>query len=395
MQAFLRTMAATEPMRIGIVAYWFNRGQGVVARQLRDAVEALGHRSFVLARPTRKTNLRPDWIDREGVWDQDGVTAASEYLIPFEEYLAWAEANRLDAVLFDQNYQFAEIGRLRERGVATAGRFVWEHFSSEHVEPASRAFDSIYSMTACEQRRYEEMGIRSPRVRFGCHPDLVRMADRFAADRAAPAPRRRDSRQVRLLFPGGFMSKRKPLAESIEAFRAAEGAELRLVLKAQVERQLTRVKRLARGGRRIGRADRRIEIITADLPTEEYLRLFSSADAILAPSRWEGLGLHLYEATAFGIPIVTNDNPPMNEVVIDGRNGLLVEGVPDGTARSGIPAFRPDVAALTAAIERLREPDVRAALRAGAQARRQELDWSTTVADLGRLISSLPGGARG
>ena len=40
-------------MRVGICAYWFNRGQGVVARQVRSALDALGHETFVLARPTR------------------------------------------------------------------------------------------------------------------------------------------------------------------------------------------------------------------------------------------------------------------------------------------------------------------------------------------------------
>jgi glycosyltransferase involved in cell wall biosynthesis len=371
-------------MRIGIVAYWFNRGQGVVARQLRSGLRQLGHETFVLARPTRKTNIRPSRIDSSGVWAQEGVTAGSDYLIAGEEYQRWAAANRLELILFDQNYQFEEITQLRESGVRTAGRFVWEQFSAEHVEPAGRALDAIYSLTACERDRYAELGITSPRVRWGCHPELVAEAGTEPASRT-PDP------QVRLLFPGGFMSKRKPIAEVIEAFRAAQGAELRLILKAQVERQRTQVKRLARGGR-IGRRDRRIEIITEDLPTDRYLRLLGAADAIIAPSRWEGLGLHLYEATALGIPILTNDNPPMNEVVIDGRNGLLVPGIRDGDARSGIAAYRPDVAALSAAIERLRDPELRAWLARGARQRRTELSWERTLADLGSLLASLSAG---
>lgn len=369
-------------MRVGIVAYWFNRGQGVVARHLRSALDELGHETHVLARPTRKTNIRPDWIDREGVWAQERITAASDYLIPQEEYLAWAEASGVETVMFDQNYQFDEIARLRGSGVRTVGRFVWEHFAAEHVEPAGEAFETIYSLTACERQRYREMGIASPRVHWGCHPDLLPLAETIAAEGSAADGR------VSLIFPGGFMSKRKPLAESIEAFRAAEGEELRLVIKAQVERQITRVKRMARGNRRIGRRDRRIEIRTEDMPTEQYLRMLGSADACLAPSRWEGLGLHLYEATALGVPIVTNDNPPMNEIVRDGHNGLLVPGIPDGTARSGIEAFRPDVPALTAAIERLRDPVLREQLAAGARARREELSWSRTLADLSELVGT-------
>jgi len=377
-------------MRIGIVAYWFNRGQAVVARQIRATLDGLGHETFVLARPTRKTNIRPGWVDGEGVWAQERVTAASEYLIPAAEYRAWADETGVDLVLFDQNYQFDEIAGLRDSGVRTVGRFVWEHFAAEHVEPAGRAFDRIYSLTACEQERYATMGIETPRVRWGCFPDLVQMAEQLEA----PAPTGETGREaedlpgVVFLFPGGFMSKRKPLAATIEAFRATTDPRLRLVLKAQVERQAKQVARMIRGGSRLGRRDRRVEVITADLPTDEYLRMFAAADVCLAPSRWEGLGLHLFEATALGLPIVSNDNPPMNEVVVDGGNGLLVPGRPDGTApRSGIPAFSPDVAALSAAIERLGDDDLRAELAAGARRRRSELSWEHTTADLAELVA--------
>ena len=65
-----RPRPTLAPMRIGICAYWFNRGQGVVARQLRSALDSLGHETFVLARPTRAGNIRPSFVDRTGVWDQ-------------------------------------------------------------------------------------------------------------------------------------------------------------------------------------------------------------------------------------------------------------------------------------------------------------------------------------
>ena len=414
-------------MRIGIVSYWFNRGQGVVARQLRSALERLGHETFVLARPTRETNIRPSWVDREGVWAQPGVTAASGYEIPWDDYAAWAEANSPDLVLWDQNYGFEEIARLRRSGIRTAGRFVWEQFSAKHVGPALEAFDAVYSLTACERDRYRELGIDSPRVRWGIHPELLeehmpgtssaplpeeptpstssaplpgvpgseagRGSGRPAWNPAAPGREAEEADGVcTFLFPGGFMSRRKPIADVIEAFRAVDDERIRLVLKAQVERRKREVRRLLRGGRLLGGRDRRIEVVRADLPTDEYLRLFASADVCLAPSRWEGLGLHLYEATAFGMPIVTNDNPPMNEIVADGVNGLLVPGIPDGEARSGIPAFRPDRAELTKAIERLTDPATRSTLAEGARRRREELSWETTLADLDRLIGSLAAG---
>ena len=84
----------------------------------------------------------------------------------------------------------------------------------------------------------------------------------------------------------------------------------------------------------------------------------------------------------------------MNEIVIDGRNGLLVPGIPDGTARSGIGAFRPDVPALTSAIERIANHGLRKELEAGARRRRDDMKWEDTVTDLSALLRAVvPGRA--
>jgi 1,2-diacylglycerol 3-alpha-glucosyltransferase len=189
----------------------------------------------------------------------------------------------------------------------------------------------------------------------------------------------RDPGLVRVFYPGGFMSARKPFETVLKAFRATDDPCLRLVFKAQVPRGGRRVRRLAR-------RDDRIEVISDDMPTLDYNELFAGCDVCLAPSRWEGLGLHLYEATAFGMPIITNDNPPMNELVTDGVNGLLVRGLPAGEAKSGIPAFEPDVDELGAAIERIGDDALREELTRGAIEQRDRLRWDRTVSALGELV---------
>ena len=138
-------------MRIGVSSYWFNRGQAVVGRHLRSALDQLGHETFVLARPSKDTAAKPGLIARGDVWDQPGVTEASHYLIPGKEMERWARQHELDVVFFDQNYQFDEIARLRELGVRAIGRFVWEQFAPDHAEGARRAFDTVYSLLECEQ----------------------------------------------------------------------------------------------------------------------------------------------------------------------------------------------------------------------------------------------------
>ena len=66
------------------------------------------------------------------------------------------------------------------------------------------------------------------------------------------------------------------------------------------------------------------------------------------------------------MPSITNDSPPMNEIVLDGVNGICVDSVRWGEAGSGIPAFDPDFGQLTAAIERLGDAGERERLAAGA-----------------------------
>jgi len=375
-------------MRVGVVSKWFNRGQPVVGRQTRSALDALGHETFVLARPKKERGPRPGALDRDDVWDQPGVTEASAYEIPLGEYLAWVDANAIEAVFCDQNYQFAELGELRGRGVRTIARFVWEHFAAEHVAGARDAFDVVFSFTRAEQRRYAELGIGSPYVPWGCHPELLDFASQTTPDTSsASRPGVSGSGQgrglVRYVFPGGFLGHRKPLGPVLEAFAATSDPRLRLLITAQVERQELRPAVDA------AERDPRIEVQVGDLPTDQHLRRLAGCDVVLSPARWEGLGLPLYEAIAFGMPAITNDAPPMNEAIRDEVNGLLVSSHQIGTARSGIPALDPEVDALSAAIERLADDRERARLAAGAvRVRDRERRWDDTVRGLGELLGA-------
>ena len=89
------------------------------------------------------------------------------------------------------------------------------------------------------------------------------------------------------------------------------------------------------------------------------------------------------------MPIVVNDNPPMNEVVTDEVNGLLVRGIEDGSAKSGIPAFSPDVAELARAFDRLADPELRERLAEGSRRKREELSWERTVDGFRDLLERL------
>ena len=107
----------------------------------------------------------------DDVWAAEGVTSASNFFIPADELVGWAKETGIEACFFDQNYEFDAVGALRASGVRTIGRFVWERFSDEHVEPTKRAYDLVYSLTRAEQERYATMGIETPYVQYGVHPE--------------------------------------------------------------------------------------------------------------------------------------------------------------------------------------------------------------------------------
>ncbi len=361
-------------MRVGLVTKWFASGQAVVSRQIRSALDQLGHETFVLAKQGKGPRAQQDRV-ADPIWDQPGVTQSGEADIPESAYLGWARENALDAVFCDQNDQFAEIAALRAAGVRTIGRFVWESFAADDAEPARSAYDVIYSFTAAEQERYRGLGIDSPLLVWGCHPELLEVA----AEQRATSNEHRNG-EVRFYVPGSFMGKRKPFPEIVEAFVRTEDPRLRLLIRGQVDRKAGKLERAAGG-------DPRVVIELEDRPTDEHLRQFASCDVCLSPSRWEGLGLPLYEAVAFGIPSITNDSPPMNEIVIDDRNGICVDSVRWGEAGSGIPAFDPDFEQLTAAIERLGDDDERTRLaRGAAELREGERSWQRTVDGLAELL---------
>ena len=365
-------------MRVGICSFWFNRGQGVVARQLRSALDQLGHETFILGRPTKESFPMPQETRGDDVWAAEGVTSASNFFIPADELVGWAEETGIEACFFDQNYEFDAVAALRASGVRTIGRFVWERFSDEHVEPTKRAYDLVYSLTRAEQERYETMGIETPYVQYGVHPEYVEITPHRGAGRTG-----REAEDppgvVSFHYHAGLLGKRKPFKEVINAFSATNQPELKLIVKAQIERRMKFLERAVR-------KDPRVELVLEDLPTDVHLQMFADADVCMAPARWEGLGLHLYEAIAFGQPIVCNDDAPMNELVVDGVNGILVPSHDDGLANSGIPARTVDVDALTDAISRLADPDLRAELSAGALRTRDERNWDRTVADFASLL---------
>lgn len=80
--------------------------------------------------------------------------------------------------------------------------------------------------------------------------------------------------------------------------------------------------------------------LTGRLESSRFERL-SECAVVCMPSRFEGWGIAAIEAAAEGIPVVASNIEGLNEAVVDGRTGVLVENTPSSLAE-GILALMQD-----------------------------------------------------
>lgn len=112
-------------------------------------------------------------------------------------------------------------------------------------------------------------------------------------------------------------------------------------------------------------------VFTGYVADDDVPALLGGALAFVFPSLYEGFGMPVLEAMACGAPVLTSNTSSLPEVA--GDAALLVD-----------PA---DTAAIAAGMARLlREPDLRASLRARGLARAAEFTWQRCAADTLRVL---------
>jgi glycosyltransferase involved in cell wall biosynthesis len=117
-----------------------------------------------------------------------------------------------------------------------------------------------------------------------------------------------------VLFVGG-LQRNKNLPRLVEAFRRADLGHLQLVIAGPDHNDSKVINREILGDARF---------VRLDSPTDEELAwLYFNCSYVTMPSLYEGQGLPIVEAMAFGKPILTSCIGAMSEVA--GSAGLLVD----------------------------------------------------------------------
>lgn len=141
---------------------------------------------------------------------------------------------------------------------------------------------------------------------------------KFGIDNVSPTIMKSPRGKIRLqfLFLGGLNAfTRKNVIKVLEAFSITSQHDL--VCCIQGDKNLDLIKPYMNRGN--------IKFNLTHLTCSDIDRLYSSCDCVVQVSSHEGLGLGFYESLAHGLPVVTLDTQPHNEVIENGKLGVTIK----------------------------------------------------------------------
>jgi glycosyltransferase involved in cell wall biosynthesis len=299
----LNYYAANEKLNIGFVTIWFERGQAYVTKTLIDVLSRQ-HNTFVFAR-TGAVYGEPK-LETNNFWDVTNLTTYSEYQIPPDVLISWIKENHLDAVIFNEEYDWGLIKAAKSTGVKV---LTYLDYYKEDWKP----FMSLYDKVLCSTQRTYHL------VKDLCNAHFIG----WAVDTDLFRPSGNGERKYTFFHNAGWLgiNYRKMTPAVILAFDAVSRhlPDVTLFIHSQAD-----LDKLPPAIIRIISSNPRITYHMETLPAPG---LYHKGKILVFPSKLEGLGLPLSEGLACGLPAIVTDAPPMNEFVKDDYNGLLVRVV--------------------------------------------------------------------
>lgn len=287
-------------MNIGIVTTWFERGAAYVSRAYMQIL-ASRHKVFIYARGGEATGVG------EHDWDLPCVTWAPSfgprkkgggYYLALNHFCGWLSKEKIDIVFFNEERNHEVVLAAKNLGY-TIGAYV------DYYTPATVPFFNIYDFLVCNTKRHFSVFKGHPKclyIPWGTDTKLFRVK------------RKGRSNKIKFFHNSGMDHVRKGTDSVVRAFRLLKG-DVRLIIHSQKPLKKTDFADMEL-------SDSRIEVINQ---TVKAPGLYHLGDVYVYPSQLEGIGLTICEALSCGLPVITTDNPPMNEFVINGQNGLLVK----------------------------------------------------------------------
>lgn len=286
-------------MRIGFISTWFERGAAYVTKQYADLLKECGHDIFVYARGEHHAKGNEKWDLPYVTWGKK----LYDTNIDFRHFRNWIEHNQIDILFFNEQREMTVILQTKKRfPKLKIGTYI-DYYTQDSVESFK-----WYDFLICNTKRHYSV--------FDWHKQCFYLpwgTDINFFSRKNKV--QRDENQI-VFFHSAGMSNRKGTDILINTF-----IDEKMYFKAKliIHTQLPIAKLTKYTLSELEKNN--IEIIerTVTAPGLYYL-----GDVYVYPTTLDGLGLTMYEALSMGMPVITTDCAPMNEVV-DNEIGKLVD----------------------------------------------------------------------
>lgn len=283
-------------MNVGIVSTWFERGAGIVSRQISDAV-GLHHKVFIYARGEKYAVGDPIWDGPNVHWGKRLHWTGSGK-IDKGDFVNWLAANNIDLVIFNEQRWWQPVIWAKAKNVKVAAYI-------DYYTPDSVPCFAIYDLLICNTKRhysvFQNFG-NAVYIPWGTDVDLYK-----------PNNDRKPKSKIVFFHSCGWDWYRKGTDLLIKAFAAMERNEnVKLIIHAQCDISDILPKL----------SDMDIEVIRKTVSAPGCYNL---GDFYIYPSRLEGIGLTICEALSSGLPVITTDEQPMSEFVVDGVDGFVCD----------------------------------------------------------------------
>lgn len=275
-------------MVIGIVTTWFERGAAYVSRIYKELLEKEGHTIYIFARGGE--NLSGSVGD---LWNGKEVTRSNRYIdttIDKRLFKHWLKKYGIEAILFNEQQDFRILAWLK-KNYPQIKIAAYVDYYTEYTIP----WFEIYDFLICNTHRHMQAMKNHPQkyyIRWGTDTEVFKPGN--------------ERHEVVTFFHSAGLAVRKGTDLLIDAYihgKIYEKAKLVIHTQKPIE--------LCCPYKKDELEKYNIEVIEKTVPAPG---LYYRGDIYVYPTRLDGLGLTMYEALSCGLPMITTDFPPMNEV---------------------------------------------------------------------------------
>ena len=292
-----------KKQRIGLVTTWFPCGAGYVSKQYKEILEQK-YEVFIYARGGVRQKNNPDWDGDHVTWAPNHSEVTGVY---WNHFIAWVRKNNIKILFFNEQRYWPVVFKSKEYGL-TVGAYV-DYYTQDTVP-----FFEVFDFLICNTKRHYSVF----QWHDNCHYIPWGVSKKHWPQRATET-----FSEVQFVISAGWdgayarhseWMDRRGTGTVLKAFENIKG-DCRLSIYSQVT-----LNDCPMHWREIIKNNDRINFHFGTFEPFPYHK----NSVYVYPSRLDGIGLTVPEALCAGLPVIATDCAPMNEFVIDGYNGFLI-----------------------------------------------------------------------